>query len=77
MYHQAQHTKILHSYHRIFISSVRVLRKTMRGSLYNPHRPAFITAETSVYIAVRPERLTRMNYVSSFNGKTGLIVLDV
>jgi len=49
----------------------------MRGTLYNPHRPAFITEEGSVYSAVRPEPLNRMNYVSFLNGKTGLCLMVV
>ena len=37
-------------------------------SLHNLQRPAFITEESSVYCAVRPGPLNRMDYVSSFNG---------
>jgi len=50
------------------MSFVRVSGNTSKFSLYNPQRPAFITEVASVYCAVRPGPLNKMDYVSSFNG---------
>jgi len=43
-------------------------KKTSKFSLPDPQRPAFITEETSVYCAVRPGPLNKIDYVSSLNG---------
>jgi len=67
-YFMYQHSKILHSSHKIFMSFGRVSGNTSKFSLYNPQRQAFITEVASVYCAVRPGPLNKMDYVSSFNG---------
>jgi len=43
-------------------------KKTSKISLYNSQRLAFLTEEASVYCAVRPGPLNKMDYVFFLNG---------
>jgi hypothetical protein len=48
-------------------SFILVSGKTSQFSLNNPGRPAFVTQEASVYCAVGPGSLHKMEDVSSLN----------
>ena len=48
-----------------FVSFVRVPGKISKFFLYNPQRSAFTTMQASVYCAVRPGPLNKMDYVLS------------
>jgi hypothetical protein len=52
------------------------LRKNIDLFLYKPQRPAFVTNEVSVYCAVRPVPLNRMDYVLSLNGRCSLLFMS-